>query len=1247
MAITELSVKNAALQFLGEPPLATTSDDVAARYALDVVWLDAINYVLAQAPWRWALKTAAMTGATSSLIVGYTHSVAKPADWVRTHSIYALVSNGAKEYPIDFKEQALRWHTNGASFTARYISTDYDDPDDWTEQFARALAVYLAFLLADSLPGDPARAARLYDLFKEYLANAIAHDALPEDPFLQHQMDGSFLAAGRTMLEKAFWNFALKTATPSTGGSAISGYLTSYAKPSDWMRTHAIYKLSGAKECPLDVKEQGAYWNANEAIKVRYISTAYLDSTLWPEEFLRLVAAYLGIEMGDGGVADAKEGKALLWPSYLESAARDIAVAPNPWLAPQLDGSFLAASKALLEKEFWRFALKTVAPSTGGSALTGYSTSYAQPADYLRTQSIFKLVGAKECPLDIREQGVNWSSNEAFKLRYLSTAGLDSTLWPEEFTQVVAAYLGFDVDGETDQSKGKEWPVYLEAAARDIAVKVDPWLEHQLNGHFLSASQTILEKAFWRFSLKTVAPSTGGSALSGYSTSYAQPADFLRTHAIYKLSGAKECPLDVREQGVNWSSNEAFKLRYLSTAGLDSSLWPEQFTRTVAAYLGFEMDGSATDKAQPPSWPAYFAIAERDLAVHPNPWLPSQLDGNFLAASQAILERAFWRFSLKTATPSTGGSALSGYSTSYAKPSDYLKTQALYKLSSARECPLDLREQKVNWSANEAFKVRYLSTDGLDSTLWPEEFTRIVAAYLGFDVDGGRPVTKDGESVQAVWPVYLAQAEKQIAVPIDPWLQYELDGRFLAASRTILEKAFWRFALVTATPSSSGSAVAGFSTAYPKPAAWLKTHAIFKLTGAKEYPLDCREQGTSWSSNEAIKVRYISDAGLDSSLWPEEFTRTVAAYLGFDVDSGDTLTDENKQRVWPAYLANAAETCAIPPSPWLEHQLSGSFLSASRAILEKAFWNFALKTATPTSSGTAVPGFTTSYAKPSDWLRTHAIFKVSGSKELPVDVREQGGFWSASEAIKVRYISTAYLDASLWPEQFLRVVTAYLGIDMGDAGTLPSEQNGQEQKPLLWPTYLKQAIAEIAVPDNPWLTYQLDASYLPGVQYVLEQGMWRFAVETAGVEENGDTALPGYTYKFDRPDNWIRTVRVTRSIGTTNEEDIDYQEEDGTYSTNYNPITLRWLDAVKGRNPENWSDAFQAAVLAHLSYQRALSNPDTPGAVLAARKQAYESILDNARSKDDMRERPVVNNVGRLTRSRGGWGYGSTREQGW
>lgn len=89
MSTSRLKLYNGALLICEERPLATLSDDVESRYALDEVWNDAgVRACLEEAQWKFAMRSARMTyDPTISPDWGYAHGVAKPTDWVTTCAV--------------------------------------------------------------------------------------------------------------------------------------------------------------------------------------------------------------------------------------------------------------------------------------------------------------------------------------------------------------------------------------------------------------------------------------------------------------------------------------------------------------------------------------------------------------------------------------------------------------------------------------------------------------------------------------------------------------------------------------------------------------------------------------------------------------------------------------------------------------------------------------------------------------------------------------------------------------------------------------------------------------------------------------------------------------------------------------------------------------------------------------------------------------------------------------------------------
>lgn len=613
-----------------------------------------------------------------------------------------------------------------------------------------------------------------------------------------------------------------------------------------------------------------------------------------------------------------------------------------------------------------------------------------------------------------------------------------------------------------------------------------------------------------------------------------------------------------------------------------------------------------------------------------------QLDDAYDDAVTYVLRQAPWRFALKTAAITQAGAGSFGYDYYYDMPADWLRTHAIFTLDGTREVPIDVREQGEKWySTYEAFRCRYISTDGETEVNWPEQFATAVAAYLALQVSTRHPGYSDlVEKLQGVYEQALSAAASVDAEPEDAWLPYQLNGKFYWSARYLLQQGFWRFALVVAEPSSTTGPAEGFDYAFTVPSDHVLTHSIKTVDAdGKYWPLDAREIGTKWSANvETIVVTYVSDTKIATPvLWPDAFWQVLAAYLG--IERAVMQQDErgNATSAWPDLLAKALQEHGVKSDGWLPHQLDGTFLSAVSNLLQKAFWRFALKATTLTQAGATgvFPGYTYIYNFPNDHLRTHSI--RSASVDRPIDVREHDGKLSGkATSIALRYLSSDGLDPTGWPEQFERVVAAYLGIEASVAGV-----DRQGNAVSNWPALLQSAIAELAVPEDAWFPHQMSGEFSHGVDYLLGQGMWKFAMKEVQLSDNVATPAGNYDYAHDKPADHLRTVWLYRIIGL-DRRDIDFWEQTDDLHSNVEEPYLRYISTTLGRDETKWTEGFVTALQAYLAWKRAMDTPDTPGAVIQARQDAYRKALNDAQIKDDARERPRVNRTGSWIRARGG-----------
>lgn len=201
-------------------------------------------------------------------------------------------------------------------------------------------------------------------------------------------------------------------------------------------------------------------------------------------------------------------------------------------------------------------------------------------------------------------------------------------------------------------------------------------------------------------------------------------------------------------------------------------------------------------------------------------------------------------------------------------------------------------------------------------------------------------------------------------------------------------------------------------------------------------------------------------------------------------------------------------------------------------VLRAAYWKFALKTATPdVSAVAALPGFTYVWDLPCDWLRTHAHFVIetSTARECPIDCRHQlEQIHTNVTPFYLRYISNDMADPELWPEHFANAVAARLAFETAERIT--GNPAKAEQMFQLWNEKFRAALAPDAIPEWPWLRFELDGSMYRGYRWLLDQANWRFAVKTVELKAIRDLELLA-NGDFDTDASWTKGTGWTIHSG--------------------------------------------------------------------------------------------------------------------
>ncbi len=177
-----LAIYRGALRLLGPSNLASLSEDRPEKLALDAAWDDAVNFMLEQGLWHFAIRAAQLQPDEDvEPLFGFDYAYSKPEDWVRTVSI--CYDPSYRESIREFEDETQYWHTSYSAIYVRYISNDEAygwNIGAWRQHFAKALEAYLAFECGLPISSDKGNRNDLHSLFKSRLQDAKTKDAVDE-----------------------------------------------------------------------------------------------------------------------------------------------------------------------------------------------------------------------------------------------------------------------------------------------------------------------------------------------------------------------------------------------------------------------------------------------------------------------------------------------------------------------------------------------------------------------------------------------------------------------------------------------------------------------------------------------------------------------------------------------------------------------------------------------------------------------------------------------------------------------------------------------------------------------------------------------------------------------------------------------------------------------------------------------------------------------------------------------------------
>lgn len=169
--------------------------------------------------------------------------------------------------------------------------------------------------------------------------------------------------------------------------------------------------------------------------------------------------------------------------------------------------------------------------------------------------------------------------------------------------------------------------------------------------------------------------------------------------------------------------------------------------------------------------------------------------------------------------------------------------------------------------------------------------------------------------------------------------------------------------------------------------------------------------------------------------------------------------------------------------------------------------------------------------------------------------------------------------------------------------------------------------------DDVEARYVFDTAWDGVVEEAFNDGDWNFAKKSAslGASSTG-TVAPGWTYVWDYPPDYLRTIAVSNYAGFR-DPFREYLDEGGFLHTNTTPVYLRYISDDKVDNVEDWPTMFWRYVAMKLAYETC--DRITNGATTQDRLEVrLQKALRKAKSVDARNENNKVTHPGSWLRAR-------------
>lgn len=172
-----------------------------------------------------------------------------------------------------------------------------------------------------------------------------------------------------------------------------------------------------------------------------------------------------------------------------------------------------------------------------------------------------------------------------------------------------------------------------------------------------------------------------------------------------------------------------------------------------------------------------------------------------------------------------------------------------------------------------------------------------------------------------------------------------------------------------------------------------------------------------------------------------------------------------------------------------------------------------------------------------------------------------------------------------------------------------------------------------SITEDTEARYVLDDAWEDCVEIMFTEGLWNFATKTQLITADaGQPPIPGFSFTFDKPLNWVRTITISANSLFT--EEAVYRDEGNKIYSNWDELYIRFISSEKAVDDQipNWPPTFAKTVAMCLAFECAerLSGSSSKAEALGAQ---YKDALANAKNKDALDQSKMIFRPGNWVRS--------------